>query len=222
MRHPRTERRRQCHPWHTATRSAETYPGVPLALSQGMARLNRVPLIAFAIAFLGTPLGAQQQSLAEASEAAKKIKHEWPADAGVLVVMPRVITNKDLPAAGPAPASAAVTAAAEPVTTAGTGLTAAAVTDKGEAYWRARLAPLTAQLDTDRSALAATAVRYEELRQRYNGMRTVFQQQSVGAEMFRQQTAVGTGQALVDADLGAIEALREEGRKAGALPGWLR
>jgi len=193
-----------------------------------MARLNRVPLIAFAIAFLGTPLGAQQQSLVEASEAAKKIKHEWPADAGVLVVMPRVITNKDLGPAVPAPTP--------PTATANTGAPVVPETGaRGEAYWRGRLTPLAAQLLADEHALGDLSVRMDVLRTRArntvnanrldDGRATIYGQAAANpdrTELVRLETEHHALEAAVRADQAAIAELEEDGRKAGALPGWLR
>src|SRR5436190_22952974 len=113
----------------------------------------RTVLATVLLAFVAVPAGAQ--SLAEASEAAKKIKHEWPASTGI---------------APPAP----VKAPADGKTVAGTAFTAdgsAKITEtapvgsdeKHDAYLRARLHPLTTKLTTDSAAVAPLEIRYAEL-----------------------------------------------------------
>ena len=57
------------------------------------------------------------------------------------------------------------------------------------------------------------ATRLAELR--YNGA-------AYGAEKARLTTEMQNWNAIVDADLRALESLREEGRRAGARPAWFR
>lgn len=145
-------------------------------------------------------------SLAEASAAAKQIVHEWPATNSVPTEEAAIATLNTRPAARADVADAAGTKDAA----------------QAEAYWRGRLRPLTAQLTTDLLALAPLAARYAELRAKFNDMHTVLQQQLVAPEMFRVQTALRTAQSQVDTDARAIDDLKEEGRRASALPGWFR
>jgi hypothetical protein len=170
---------------------------------------TRVSLAAVFVAFVSLPVSAQ--TLAEASAAAKKIVHEWPAS-----------TNLGTPTAiEPTVAPAAADSTTEPATTTKTTGSTEKKTTK-ESYWRDRLAVANTQLATDRAALGPLDTRYEELRAKYNNMDTVFQQQLVAPEMFRMQTEVKAATERIATDLRAIDDLREEGRKAGALPGWLR
>jgi len=157
---------------------------------------------------IGT-LPASAQTLAEAAAAAKLVVHEWPAF---------VYTNADLKDAPPIvvpPPSASVVLAKPDADT-------KKDETKTEAYWRARLRPLAAQLTTDVLAAESLNARHAELRARFNGMTTVFQQQLVAPEMLRVETDLKATMDRADGDARAIEDLKEEGRRAGALPGWFR
>ena len=80
--------------------------------------------------------------------------------------------------------------------------------------------PLTTKLTTDSAAVAPLEIRYAELQGKFDTMHTVFQQQLVAPEMFRVQTELKTATDRVAADTQAIDDLKEQGRKADALPGW--
>ena len=94
---------------------------------------------------------------------------------------------------------------------------------KGEGYWRARWKAANDLVTRDQELAATTRKRIDEL---------TFQLRSLG------HLTTGTGEMLserqrliaqekvilqqVDADKAALTALQEEGRHAGALPGWFR
>jgi hypothetical protein len=159
-------------------------------------------------------------TLAEAAAAAAKVKHEWPLSTGTGPA--KVITNKDLVDV-PAPAAAPTDAGPTGADVKAKADSAPVGTDpKNEAYWRPRLRPLMTQLGTDLATVTPLRSRYTELQEKFATMNTVFQQQLVAPEMFRIQTALKTANDVVAADTLAIDDLEEQGRKAGALPGWFR
>jgi len=165
------------------------------------------------LAFVTLPAGAQ--SLAEASEAAKKIKHEWPASTYIAPPAPVLAPTDGKTVAVTAPTAA--DASTKALETAPVGSAA-----KNEDYWRARMRPLTAQLATDLATVTSLETRHAELQAKFNSMKTVFQQQLVAPEMFRVQTDLTAAIDRVTAATAAIDDLKEQGRKAGALPGWFR
>ena len=125
------------------------------------------------------------------------------------------------PATAPADGTAKPTAIAQKEHTAPA--TADATIDeakRGEMYWRARLAPLVAQLNADIATGDQIAARLDELRARLEPNLPSFA--LYGAEITRLSTELRNTTEKVEADKAAIAALKEEGRKAGALPGWFR
>jgi len=91
---------------------------------------------------------------------------------------------------------------------------------KDEAYWRGRQAPLWATLDANTEAALKTLTRLRELQGR---VEPNLQSLAVyGPEITRPRTQLQGQDAAVAADLAASEALNEEGRRAGARPGWFR
>jgi hypothetical protein len=91
---------------------------------------------------------------------------------------------------------------------------------KDEAYWRGRLQVLRDKFAADdkqagvvRDALSRTSSKLEPNLPSL----AVF-----GAETARLTNEMRKWNAILDDDLRAITDLREEGRRAGALPGWLR
>ncbi len=192
--------------------------------------MHGVSSVALAL-LVGVAVPSSAQSLAEAAEAAKKIKHEWPlsTNAGPAPV----ITNKDLVPSDPAtllppttpPSASGAAGVAPPAKTA----------THGEAYWRARLAPLTAKVLAEEQALVALSVRIDALAARASatvnanrlddGRATMYGQAAANpdrTEMVRLQTEQHALEATLRADRAASAELVEEGRRAGALPGWLR
>lgn len=168
-----------------------------------------------------------QTTLAEASEAAKKIQHEWPLSTNI-----KVYTNADLPVTVPGQAAVQNDGAVPIVAP----TTAPALTVKdGEAYWRGRMEALQGRLQDDTQALVRLTARIADLSARAaqvvdanrlrDGRATLYGQTAASpavTEVMRLETEQDVLTATVAADTEAIAALQEEARHAGALPGWLR
>jgi hypothetical protein len=148
----------------------------------------------------------------------------------------QTFTDKDLKTLDPLPGGAAAATAetktgdASPPPTGQkdaaaptTGATATEMIDaanKGEEYWRGRLRPLLTQLAADADAALQTATRLRELQDKVEPnlpSLAVF-----GPEITRLTTELQKQDRAVTLDQAAIDALKEEGRRAGALPGWFR
>ena len=94
---------------------------------------------------------------------------------------------------------------------------------KGEAYWRGRWMPMAEKIAKGEEHAAATRKRIDEL---------TFQLRSLGAlatergdMLAERQRAIALEKGLIEqvaADKAALTAIQEEGRRAGALPGWFR
>lgn len=183
--------------------------------------MTKTFVLAAIIAALFT-VPASAQSLADAAKKAKEERTKgmgWPEPAARTAPVTPPADAAPTPGTDDKPASTTETEKSKPAK----GATSADDSGpKTEKYWRARLLALTTQLDTHLAAVTPLETRYEELRVRYNNMNTVFQQQLVAPEMFRVQTELKAATDAVAGDQRAIDDLREEGRKAGALPGWLR
>lgn len=106
---------------------------------------------------------------------------------------------------------------------------------KTEAYWRDRMKPLQSRLKDDEQAMARLSSRIADLRKRANaiidtnrlddGRATIYGQAAANpanTELVRLQTDQGLLAAKIEADKKAVADLEEEGRRAGALPGWFR
>ena len=91
---------------------------------------------------------------------------------------------------------------------------------KDEAYWKARMAPLRAQLDRDRRTLSAAKTDLRNLE--VYMVPTQWNWSVYGLEWQRLTKEVSTWEAIVRDGEKRIADLEEEGRVAGALPGWLR
>jgi len=183
------------------------YPRSPIGPCESSPQMKpKSVLLALALAVsLAPPLAAQ--SLVEASEAAKKVKHDWPlslnvgpADATpaapVLVSTPAPSTTAPLPKAPP---------------------------KQDEAYWRARVAPLHASLDANVAQSRTLSLRIDDLTIELLGIHP-FNTRRGGVEAERQRLITerqARVAALID-DQRAIDAVEEEGRRARALPGWFR
>jgi len=93
---------------------------------------------------------------------------------------------------------------------------------RDEAWWRRRLAKLAERLDTARSKLEMAARRLDQARR---GMRPVTSRSGADADASRvarasAEVAAARGEIVLrEAELGR---LRDEARRAGALPAWLR
>jgi len=170
-------------------------------------------------------LVAVAQQTAEARERAKQAPPS------------KVYTNKDLVAVPATPsttiAPAHVPAAPVPPIAARPASSAAARDE--EAYWRGRLASLVVQRETDIHALALIHARIDRLEDRYDATigsnRLANGGVSLGGVIAATPEAVeiarlGTERDALNAKIAdddrAIADLKEEGRQAGARPGWFR
>lgn len=179
---------------------------------------------------------ASAQSLADAArkaDEARKAKQEQSksdetrkADTAPAT---KAYTNKDLEDVPPA---AALTTAGSPVSTTET-KTEATPTDtptepikdqkKDEAYWRAKMLPLQSQLASDVDALKAAERRYAESRDLYDKMWRLNPSTTVVySDIVQVERDLKVAQERVKVDQRAVDDLMEEGRVAGALPGWFR
>jgi len=94
---------------------------------------------------------------------------------------------------------------------------------KDEAYWRGRVAPLHRGVAEKQAKLATLDRRIVELTNDLNGIGALNARRG-GVESERQRliTESDTLRASINAEKADIEAIEEEGRRAGALPGWFR
>ena len=178
------------------------------------------------VATLGFAVPAYSQSL---GDLAKKTQDEHDK---AKTTPAKVYSDKDLKEAPPAatdkPAAASVTpspsASAESKKTDDS---KASDRDKepakGEAYWRARWTPLQQKLDGELAKSLTLRSRISELTVELSGIGPLNARRG-GVESERQRL-VTEAQLLdgnISADKATLEAIREEGRRAGALPGWFR
>jgi len=150
---------------------------------------------------------AQAQTLAEASAAAKLIKHEWPVsdnmvpayDAGK-VVAPAIAT--------PSEAAAIVTP------TTGTPL-------KDALYWKTRMRTLTTQLQNDTTFKSAAIARLATLTAEQEIPRTAVERAHAKTDLTAATADASRLTAAVVTDARAIKDLELEAHRAGVPPGWL-
>lgn len=137
-------------------------------------------------------------TLAGASAEASKITHTWELSAGT----------------GPT----RTTAAPSPPPVARPHDVGAAVND--EAYWRGRMNDLQAQRADDVKRMIEAERSFDQARgsMSINDLGVL----AFGSEVLRRKAEYEKTQSVVADDDHAIDALREEGRRAGALPGWFR
>jgi len=176
------------------------------------------------------------QSLADAARKAEEARKAKPEQsktdetgkAGTATAT-KTYTNKDLEDAPPA---AALSTAGSPVSTTETKAEATPsdtpkepITEpkKDEAYWRAKMLPLQSQIEADRDALKAAERRYAESRDLYDKMWRLNPTTTViYSDIVQVESDLKVAQERVKVDQRAIDDLMEEGRAAGALPGWFR
>ena len=91
---------------------------------------------------------------------------------------------------------------------------------RDEAYWKERMAPLRAQLDRDRRTLSGFRLDLRNLE--VYMVPTQWNWSVYGLDWQRLTREVSTWEAIVRDGEKQIADLEEEGRVAGALPGWLR
>ncbi len=180
-------------------------------------------VLAAALIFVSNPAFAQQQSLAELAAAEAKRREAQSKETGTAkdatkAAPKRVYTNKDLPASSSRP----------PVSPAGP--TAAAVPDvssarpeKGESHWRGRLAPYRARIVETAGKVIPMRRRILDLTIELSGIGPLNARRG-GVETERQRL-ISEADALdvaIKMDRAALADIDEEGRRAGALPGWFR
>ncbi len=200
-------------------------------------------LIAFLILCVSSlPLHAQ--SLAEAAKkaeeahaaaaakkpsdkkAADKTVDDKKADASTTAKPEKVYTNKDLKDVPPSPLAPSSPEAAP--STLSTAAPTATTTDdkpvvKDEAYWRARIAPFQKKVRDNLAKEGPFLSRIDDLTAELSGIGPLNARRG-GVETERQRliTEVASLQETLRTDMAAIQAIEEEGRRAGALPGWFR
>jgi hypothetical protein len=171
--------------------------------------------IALATATLMIATPGDAQSLAEAARKAEEAKSE-PAR--------KVFTNADLKDAPPAPAPSPAdvqpeVAAKDPSnkTTEKPGEPA-----RNEAWWRARMTGLRADVDRATAACVPKAALVARLEKVIESLPPAYTRTSHEVEKARARADLDTCVALSDVAKAAVGAAEEEGRRAGVLPGWLR
>lgn len=91
---------------------------------------------------------------------------------------------------------------------------------KTEVYWRERMAPLQEKLADDMHS--ASLVQHNLVATKAKLDATLPSLVVFGPEIVKLQNELNTWNTLIGEDNAAIDALKEEGRRAGALPGWFR
>src|SRR4051812_4863474 len=94
---------------------------------------------------------------------------------------------------------------------------------KDEAYWRSRWTPLSVKLGDELNKAVTLTTRIYDLTVELSGIGPVNARRAgVEAERQRLITESQTLDDAIRADKAALAAIQEEGRRAGALPGWFR
>jgi len=205
-----------------------------------MATASRFVVIVSLAACVTVSAPASGQSLADAArkseeESAKAKQDQSKSGETRKAGKPaKVYTNKDLsdaPAPTPPTAANGVTSdirtdvKTDPVKSSApaTPATDAKEPAKGEAYWRGRVTPLQAKLAGVVAKRVAVDRRIDDLTTEMRGIGPLNARRG-GVESERQRLITESGQLGIEtkgikAEIAAIE---EEGRRAGALPGWFR
>jgi hypothetical protein len=170
------------------------------AVIGAMRQPSAPPAIGFAVP---QPSTGGAQTLAGAEIEAAKVQHAWTrsASTGVSSVASGV----------PAPDGAS-----------GGSIEAAGTVVKDEAYWRARVAPIKQRIRDNTSKRDTLKLRINDLGADMSGYIGDARRGGVETERQRLVTELRTLDESVDADTHAVAAIEEEGRRAGALPGWFR
>jgi hypothetical protein len=161
---------------------------------------------------------AGPQTLAEAAAEAAITVHSWPLSTTTVSSSHTVIPHR--PAAAPAETKA------EPAVKDTSNKAATERSDtsvKDESYWRARVAPLNQQIHDNAGKSLTLKGRIDDLTTELLGIGPLNARRGV-VETERQRliTEVQALNEAVSADIKAVKAIEEEGRVAGALPGWFR
>ncbi len=180
---------------------------------------NRAVSVVSVVVLLGVvaPAAAQSQSLAEASEQAKQIKHEWPQSSfiGSTLLDPSLLPETPVvPPAAVIPVTPAASAPASPA--------------KDEAYWKDRMRTLTTTRATDQTLLAAIVVREQTLdKQLHRSLDDILairdRREKAAVETLWQDavTEVARLKVAVQTDTRAIADLELEAHRAKVPAGWL-
>lgn len=136
----------------------------------------------------------------------------------------KVFTNADLKDVPPAPTTSP--AATKP------GVLAKDMSNKttekpgepvrDEAWWRARMSGLRANVDQATAACVPQAALVARLEKVIESVPPAYTRTSHELEKARARADLDTCVALIDMAKAAVGAVEEEGRRAGVLPGWLR
>jgi hypothetical protein len=95
--------------------------------------------------------------------------------------------------------------------------------EKGEAYWRSRVAPVHKKINESQRKLDALRKRVAELTTEMDGLVTVNPRRgSVESERQKLLTQSDRQEADINAGKKVLGDIEEEGRRAGALPAWFR
>jgi hypothetical protein len=158
-----------------------------------------------------------QKSAGAAAEAAITV-HSWPLSTTTVSSSHTVIPHR--PAAAPAEANS------EPAAKDTSNKVATEKSDKSvkdESYWRARVAPLNQQIHDNTGKSLTLKGRIDDLTTELLGIGSLNARRG-GVETERQRliTEFQALNEVVSVDIKAVKAIEEEGRVAGALPGWFR
>lgn len=93
---------------------------------------------------------------------------------------------------------------------------------KNEAYWRARWTPVQRRLNEELAKSAKLKARVSELTSELSDDFGTLNARRAEAERQRLIMESDTLDSVISADKAALANIQEEGRRAGALPGWFR
>jgi hypothetical protein len=185
--------------------------------------------IALAIATLMIAPEGHAQSLADAArkaeEATAKQDQAKPDEKKTdNAPVRKVFTNADLkdapPASATSPASAKPEVPAKDTPNKTTEKPGEPVRD--EAWWRARMTGLRADVDQATAACVPKAALVERLDKMVENVPPIYTRTAHEVEKARARAELETCVALVGTAKAAVGAAEEEGRRAGVVPGWLR
>ena len=175
---------------------------------------TRVLTCVLAAALLA-PAVARAQSTPTLGELAKKEQERRKT----LKAAGKVVTDKDVPRAAPAPPPAAAAVPADKT---------AAPADKpqepvkDEAYWRQRMATVREELRRNEMFAEALQTRINSLTADFSARDDPYQRAEIAQERAKAVAERDRVKVDIDATKKAIAEIEEEARRAGVPPGWLR
>ena len=185
-------------------------------------------LVVTVLTFSTTPTSAQ--SLAGLAKKAEENSAKTTKDTqGAKTYSNDNLKNLPAPDAAPAKASDSAPVKDKPETTGADAKSAASSKSgtnddaKKEAYWRGRTAPIRARIAQNQVKFEETGRRINSLTAELSGIGALNARRG-GVETERQRLITEHDRMLSDlvADRKALSDVEEEGRRAGALPGWFR